>query len=68
MAIDTNYPDLDEMEQAHLDAHCEALESEREEQEAKDEGYCIHCGADIDKCTGYKCWIRQHRGVYPLAA
>ena len=45
-------------EQAHLDAQAEAHSFEQEEAQAKAEGYCIHCGDDLDKCTGYKCWIR----------
>tara|TARA_B100000927_G_scaffold289372_1_gene285854 strand:+ start:941 stop:1093 length:153 start_codon:yes stop_codon:yes gene_type:complete len=49
---------IDEMEQAAIDAHCEAMEAEREEEQARKDGWCIHCGADLDKCTGYKCWIR----------
>ncbi len=49
---------LDEMEQAHLDAHCESVMMEQEEAQAKADGFCIHCGEDLDKCTGYKCWIR----------
>tara|TARA_Y100000768_G_scaffold288860_1_gene223027 strand:- start:1319 stop:1471 length:153 start_codon:yes stop_codon:yes gene_type:complete len=49
---------IDEMEQAAIDAHCEAMEAEREEEQAKAEGWCIHCGEDLPKCTGYKCWIR----------
>ena len=24
----------------------------------QDEDYCEHCGDTLDKCTGYKCWIR----------
>ena len=47
-----------EEEQVHLDARAEAQEMEREEAQAREEGYCIHCGSDLDECTGYKCWIR----------
>ena len=47
-----------EEEQVHLDARAEAQEMEREEAQAREEGYCIHCGSDLDDCTGYKCWIR----------
>ena len=43
---------------AHNDAAHEAHAMEQEERQAKEEGFCIHCGADLDKCTGYKCWIR----------
>jgi hypothetical protein len=45
-------------QQAHMDAAAEAHQTELEEQEAKEKGYCLHCGDDLDKCTGYKCWIR----------
>ena len=45
-------------EQAHIDARNDIIELEREEAQARAEGYCIHCGADLDACTGYKCWIR----------
>ena len=45
-------------EQVHSDAAAEAHHMQQEEQQAKEDGYCIHCGSDIDKCTGYKCWIR----------
>ena len=45
-------------EQVHMDAAAEAHHMQQEEQQAKEDGYCIHCGSDIDKCTGYKCWIR----------
>jgi len=45
-------------EQVHSDAAAEAYHMQQEEQQAKEDGYCIHCGSDIDKCTGYKCWIR----------
>jgi len=24
----------------------------------QNEEYCEHCGDTLDKCTGYKCWIR----------
>ena len=24
----------------------------------QDEDYCEHCGDTLDKCTGYKCWIK----------
>ncbi len=41
-----------------MDAAAEAHQTELEEQEAKEKGYCLHCGDDLDKCTGYKCWIR----------
>ena len=47
-----------EEEQVHLDARAEAQEMEREEAQAREEGYCIHCGSDLGDCTGYKCWIR----------
>ena len=43
---------------AHKDAAHESALMEQEEAQAKADGFCIHCGADIDKCTGYKCWIR----------
>ena len=43
---------------AHNAASQEAHHMEQEEAQAKAEGFCIHCGEDIDKCTGYKCWIR----------
>ena len=23
-----------------------------------DSPFCLHCGADTQDCTGYKCWIR----------
>lgn len=49
---------ISEEEQAHLDAQAEAHAFEQEEAQAKAEGHCIHCGDDLDKCTGYKCWIR----------
>jgi len=26
--------------------------------EEDDAEYCEHCGDTLDKCTGYKCWIR----------
>jgi hypothetical protein len=45
-------------EQAHIDNAHAQIELEREEAQAREEGYCIHCGADLDACTGYKCWIR----------
>ena len=45
-------------EQAHLDAQAEAHHMEQEERQAKEDGFCIHCGDGLDKCTGYKCWIR----------
>ena len=35
----------------------DALQQEQEEQEANDNGYCIHCGEELENCTGYKCWI-----------
>ena len=61
MAIDREHEALmqvqDELE-AHLDAQAEAHHMEQEEQQAKEEGFCIHCGSDVDNCTGYKCWIR----------
>lgn len=44
-------------EQEAADYAAEAHHMEQEEQQAKEEGYCIHCGSDIDDCTGYKCWI-----------
>jgi hypothetical protein len=45
--------------QAQMDAHqMDALQQEQAEQEAKDAGYCYHCGAEIDDCPGYKCWKR----------
>ena len=43
---------------AHNDAAQEAHHMEQEEAQAKAEGFCIHCGEDIDKCTGYQCWLR----------
>ena len=49
---------ISEEEQVHLDAQAEAQEFQREEEQAKSQGFCIHCGSDIDDCTGYKCWIR----------
>lgn len=49
-----------EEEQAHIDARNDAIELEREEEQARAEGYCIHCGEDLKNCTGYKCWIRQY--------
>ncbi len=52
------YEELSEEEQVHLDARAEAQEFQQEEEKAKSEGYCIHCGDDLDSCTGYKCWIR----------
>ena len=45
-------------EQAHIDAQAEAHHMEQEERQAKEDGFCIHCGDDLDKCTGYKFWIR----------
>ena len=45
-----------EYRQAHKDAKHDDQVMREEEQQAKDKGYCIHCGADIDDCTGYKCW------------
>ena len=47
-----------EYKQAHEDAANDAHVAEQEEQQARDEGYCIHCGAELEECTGYKCWIR----------
>ena len=47
-----------EAEQVHLDAANDAYQHEEEAQEAYDEGYCIHCGEELEDCTGYKCWIR----------
>ncbi|SVE32051.1 uncharacterized protein METZ01_LOCUS484905, partial [marine metagenome] len=45
-----------EAEQVHLDAANDAYQHEEEAQEAYDEGYCIHCGEELEDCTGYKCW------------
>ena len=36
----------------------ERAKADEAERQAKEAGYCIHCGSDIDDCTGYKCWIR----------
>jgi len=47
-----------EAEQVHLDAANDAYQHEEEEREANDEGYCFHCGEELEDCTGYKCWIR----------
>jgi len=33
-----------------------AHQMELEEQEAKEQGFCIHCGSELKDCTGYKCW------------
>ena len=52
------YEELTPEEQAHIDARNDSIELEREESQARAEGYCIHCGEDLDKCTGYKCWTR----------
>ena len=49
---------VSEEEQAHMDAAAEAHQMEQEEQEAKEKGFCLHCGSDVNNCTGYKCWIR----------
>jgi hypothetical protein len=35
----------------------DAFQQEQEEKEANENGFCIHCGEDLEKCTGYKCWI-----------
>ncbi len=43
---------------AHNDAAHEAHAMEQEEAQAKEQGFCIHCGFDLKDCTGYKCWIR----------
>ena len=56
--MDKPYEELTPEEQAHIDARNDSIELEREENQARAEGYCIHCGEDLDKCTGYKCWIR----------
>ena len=37
---------------AHNDAAQEAHHMEQEEAQAKAEGFCIHCGSDLDNCTG----------------
>jgi hypothetical protein len=44
-------------EQAASDYAAEAAHMEQEEQQARAEGYCLHCGDTIKNCTGYKCWI-----------
>ena len=47
---------MTEQEQAQMDARAASQEQEQAEQEAKEAGYCYHCGAEIDDCPGYKCW------------
>ena len=27
------------------------------DEEQYEDGYCKYCGAEEDKCPGYKCWI-----------
>jgi len=49
---------ITEEQQAHIDARNDSIELAREEEQAKSQGFCIHCGDDTDSCTGYKCWIR----------
>ena len=44
-------------EQTQADYAAEAAHMEQEEQQARAEGYCLHCGDTIKDCTGYKCWI-----------
>ena len=51
-----NAPDINET--AMIDAAADAALMEEEEREANDEGYCFHCGEELEDCTGYKCWIR----------
>ena len=51
--MDKPYEELTPEEQAHIDARNDSIELEREESQARAEGYCIHCGEDLDKC-----WIR----------
>jgi len=44
--------------QAQMDAYqMDAYQQEQEEINAKEAGYCYHCGAKVDDCSGYKCWI-----------
>lgn len=46
--------EIQELEQGF---RADALQQEQEEQEAHDNGYCIHCGEELKDCSGYKCWI-----------
>tara|TARA_R110000824_G_scaffold119970_1_gene274506 strand:+ start:3804 stop:4136 length:333 start_codon:yes stop_codon:yes gene_type:complete len=36
----------------------DVMAKEDEEALKQDKEYCEHCGETLDKCTGYKCWIR----------
>jgi hypothetical protein len=58
---DVVLPQVKELEShasVHEAAAHGAYQMEEEAQEAYDEGYCIHCGEEVEDCTGYKCWIR----------
>jgi len=49
-------PDINET--AMIDAAADAALMAEEENEANEAGFCFHCGATLEDCTGYKCWIR----------
>jgi len=54
---DLDFP-IDEENDLGKELAADAAQAQAEEQQARDEGFCIHCGESLEDCTGYKCWIR----------